>query len=206
VFVVVLVISLLTALGLFAVKSSTLSNRVSGYNRQLVQTHYVTELGVVATAGDLKTSLHNTFYLLKKRIPDPMSGDAVCEAFQHQQFPNCVLMSYDDLQYQASVPLFSPQSTGVHGSLGPEPVDTDMRVEITDPVEMDAPGGFQVGGGSEDTQGQRFAMLTVTVTGVVMPPSGLAPGSDNFTQATTTAAGIERQRAHVKIGPLLAQR
>ncbi len=51
VFVVVSVITLLTSVGLFAVRNSTLSNKASGYNRQLMQTHYVTDLAVVTTVS-----------------------------------------------------------------------------------------------------------------------------------------------------------
>ncbi len=211
VFVVVLVISLLTALGVYAVKTATLSNRASGYNRQLVQTHYVTELGMVAAVADLKGSLHDTYWLLKNRVPDPGAGDAVCEAHYDQEFPECVLLSYDDLNTLATnstgQALLRPNAAGAHGSLGPANLETDIRVEITDPHDMAPPSGFQVAGGVEDPQGQVFALVTVTVTGLVMPPPDAgAPPTDRFDLQSASAAGIERQRAHVRMGPLLAQR
>ena len=42
VFVVVLVLTLLSALGLFAVRSATSTNLSAGYSRQMTQTHYMT--------------------------------------------------------------------------------------------------------------------------------------------------------------------
>lgn len=212
VFVVVLVISLLTALGVFAVKSSTLSNKASGYNRQLVQTHYITDLGVVTTAADLKLSLHETYYLLRNRVPVAANGDALCEASADQEFPQCVLMSYEDLDAlastSASATLLEPYVAGTaHGSLGPADLEPDIRVEITDPYDAEVPSGFQMAGGSEDTQAQRFAVITLSVTGLVMPPPDAgAPVDDRFDLQSASAAGIERQRARIRMGPILAQK
>ncbi len=208
IFVVVLVVSLLTALGIFAVKTATLSNRASGYSRQLMQTHHVTSLGVVGVAADLKETHAHVHYMLENVVPDPTT-DAICEAFNDQTFPKCVLMSYDDLNLTPvslnGVGLLAPSSGPAHGSLGVEPVNADLRVEITDPSAMDPPSGAQIAGGTEQTNTLQYALVTVTVTGVVLPPTAVA-STNNFDTGSSIAAGIERQRAHVRIGPVLAGR
>ena len=56
VFVVVLVVTMLTGLGLFAVRSSTMATATSGYNRQLTQVDYITVYAVAATVSDISAS------------------------------------------------------------------------------------------------------------------------------------------------------
>ena len=50
VLVVTLVVTMLTALGLFAVRSSSLATATSGHNRMLTQVHYIADYAVVAAA------------------------------------------------------------------------------------------------------------------------------------------------------------
>ncbi len=200
VFVVVLVITLLTALGTFAVKNATLSNKASGYNRQLTQTHYVTDLAVVATVADLKVSLHEAHHILENR--PPASGQTQCEAGPDQAHPKCMMLSFDDITALASTALFALPTAADHGSLGPGGLTPNLWVEITDPYDVAPPSGFQVAGGSEDTQQQIFSVVTVSVTGLVQPQ----PSAGTFDTASALAAGFERQRARVRMGPLLAQK
>src|SRR5690606_38428134 len=51
-FVVVMVITLLTAVGLFAMRSASLSNLAAGYNRQGTQTLYLSEFGTRSAAAE----------------------------------------------------------------------------------------------------------------------------------------------------------
>ncbi len=201
VFVVVLVITLLTSLGVLAVKNATLSNKASGYNRQLTQTHYVTDYAVVTTVADLMGSLHEAQYILENR--PPVGGQTQCEAMSLQAKPKCMLLSYADLDTVTLQPLLRPRVVGsTHGSLGPGNLSANIWIEITDPYDSEPPAGYQVGGGSEDTQQQMFSTITVSVTGLVQPQAGMGA----FDTASATAAGFERQRARVKMGPILAQK
>ncbi|MGE3670104.1 MAG: PilX N-terminal domain-containing pilus assembly protein, partial [Polyangiaceae bacterium] len=45
-FIVVLVITLLTAIGIFAARSASLVDVASGYDRQAIQTEYIAEYGI----------------------------------------------------------------------------------------------------------------------------------------------------------------
>ncbi len=53
VFIVLLVITLLTAIGIFSARSASLVDQAAGYDRQLVQTQYVPELAGRAVGAEL---------------------------------------------------------------------------------------------------------------------------------------------------------
>lgn len=210
VFVVVLVVMLLTSLGLFAVKSATISNRASGYNRQLTQTHYVADLAVVTTLADLNSTLHDAHDILENRPPtgsqtkcEAMGADTDGDMTPDQQHPKCMLLSYADLNLVTGSPLFRPPVVNVtHGSLGKGNLSPNVWVEITDPYDTAPPAGYQLAGGAEDTQQQVFSIVTVSVTGLTQPQAAWG----TFTDASGTSAGFERQRARVRMGPVMAQK
>jgi hypothetical protein len=204
VFVVLLVVGLLTALGLFAVRSATLATLSGGYNRQLTQTHYVAEYGVLVATGDLWMRGDGHSYLMKSGQQQTCQGYA--EQVADSGHPTCAEYSYDYYeqqvvqQFESTNNLIDPPSgtfpSVTPGSLGYRPIEGDMNVELTDwhpawppPAGNDATGGLPVG----------YAMVTVSVTGLVRPAQEEA---NEWDTASATAAGVETQRAHVLIGPV----
>ena len=198
VFVVVLVITLLASLGVFAVKASTISNRTSGYNRQLTQTHYMAELAFASTIADLQKSMNEAHLILHNR--QPTTGQMQCEAMPFQLNSPCMFLSYEDLDLVTLAPLVEPAGVGSHGTLGAGDLVANAWLELTDPHRAPPPPGYQLGGGAADTQELQFEYVTVTVTGVVQPD----PGGAGFNLESATAAGFERQRGHIIMGPVLA--
>jgi hypothetical protein len=206
VFVVLLVITLLTALGVFAVRSASLATRSTGHHRQLTQTHYVADYGIVAMAGDLGIRGDAHTANMKSASNTQCVGYAELAApGPDQRVPTCAVYSYGYLDamvvqsYDSNKKLLDPATSSVAGSLGPVPLEGDMRIEVTDwhpawppPEGIDASGALPVG----------YATVTVSVNGMVRPPQVVA-GSWDTTAAT--AAGIEAQRAHVMIGPVQMQ-
>ena len=55
VFVVVMVLSMLTAIGVFAIRAAAMANASSGYDRQNTQNHYVSEYGLYSAVTELST-------------------------------------------------------------------------------------------------------------------------------------------------------
>lgn len=202
VFVVTLVITLLTSLGIFAVKASGLANRSSGYSRQLTQTHHVTDMAVMTTVGDLSSSLHEAHHILENR--PPAGNQMRCEAMPYQEKPKCMILSYTDLDLlDPAITMNRPAVPDTtHGSLGPGDLVANAWIEITDPIDVEPPAGYALAGGAEDTQQQKFELITISVTGVVQPrPAGM----NDFSFGATTSAGFERQRLRVRMGPILMQ-
>ncbi|MEM9693594.1 MAG: hypothetical protein AAGA56_13690 [Myxococcota bacterium] len=205
VFVVVLVISLLSALGLFAVRSSTTAVAASGYQRQLNAVHQLTDLAItaaVAVAGENPEAVKQQ--LMKG--PDVGGGDATCLAFSLQTKPSCFLMSYDDINSRVQSANGTAALVGELGRLpyaGVRPLDQDMRIELTDLHPSRPVRGNEAAGGADATVQLRYAYVTVSATSIVRPQQASAGTWDTESAA---AAGIETSRAHVGLGPVLIPR
>jgi hypothetical protein len=207
IFVVLLVITLLTTLGLFAVRSSSLSTSASGFARQMTQTHYVSEYGMVSAAA----YLDSRGQAISDKMMDPNLMDTTCMGVCRPTpptvaLPKCAKLGYDDMNGQVSGynnqneliepiagPAYAPTTVG---SLGPAPLEADYDIEVSDWYEAWPPlSGFDA------TDGKlTHAMVTVTVTGMVRPPQATA---GSFDTASSTAAGVEAVRGHVILGPVV---
>jgi hypothetical protein len=206
VFVVLLVITLLTTLGVFAVRSSSLSTSASGYGRQMTQTHYVAEYGIVGAAAylDVRAQAMSDKMLDSNVMDTTCVG--VCGTVPVIAMPRCAKLGMTDLDQQVNgyngtnqmiVPVTGPAyAPTTVGSLGPSPLEADFNIEVSDWYEAWPPlTGFDA------TDGKlTHAMVTVTVTGMVRPPQQVAGAWDT---SSATAAGVESTRAHVLVGPVV---
>jgi hypothetical protein len=199
VFVVVMVLTMLTAIGVFAIRASSMANLSSGYDRQNTQNHYVGEYGLLSAVAELSTTKRSAY------VQQMGKGTEKCAANKGlgDGLPCYHLYAYDVAQSVASNfpgrPLFeAPSGSGsalIPGSLGPVPLDGDFVVEMTDPGPVGLPvAGTDVGGSAS-----RFRYLQVTLTSVGQVRPGGNPAS---CAAGAAVAGNETGRAHVVIGPL----
>jgi len=201
VFVVVMVLTSLTALGVFAIRASSMAGRASGYERQNTQNHYVGEYGLLTAVTELSSS-RRTAYVQKMAAG---SNTETCVANKGRTGVPCYPIYANDVQKSvasnfAGRPLFEASSPTtipvVPGSLGPAGLDGDFVVELTDP----GPVGLPVAGTDVGGSGTKFKYLQLTLTsiGQVRPagnPTACAP-------SVTAVAGNETGRAFVVIGPL----
>jgi hypothetical protein len=198
IFVVMLVTSLLSALGIFAVRSASLADLASGYNRQLVQTHYVADYAVLALASDINSD--------PNKHSQNMEKGKDCVGFAKQAKPSCARYSYSDLQapiqsHDKGNTILEKTTNDNPGSLGQPKVflEGDMKIELTDKhPAWPAVQGNQlntVGGGAL----LGYVMVTVSAEGMVRPKQATAGSWDT---ASATAAGIEQSRAHIIMGPV----
>jgi hypothetical protein len=211
VFVVVLVITLLSALGLFAMRSATFSNVTAGYSRQMTQTHYMTEYALTVMATDLGGPARQNYAELMR------SGEhtAQCTGASTQANPTCFSVYYVDLEKR----VFQRNGTGEGaakddllaaavgvggggavepGSLGPAGLEGDLRIELADIHEAMPPmSGMALTGPGAGTLG--YYSVTMTATGTVRPATADRDECDPNAQA---AAGVETSRAHVVVGPI----
>ena len=207
VFVVMLVITLVAALGLFAVRSSSIANLSSGYNRQLTQVHYITDLAVAAAVADIGDNPEG----VKRQMelgPKVGEGEVICVAYNEVNKPTCWMRSYDDIQKtvttrNAAGKLIEPVAAGKVGSLGPVPLEADMRIELTDLHPALPVAGFQQAGGSEANIQQMHAYVTVSASGLVRPEQTAV---NTWNTEVASATGVELSRAHVIMGPVQMQR
>ena len=126
VFIVVMVVTLLTAVGIFAARSASLVDTASGYNRQSLQTEYVADYGVMLTASELSTEALSAYTSVAQQGTDDciateginttIVGKPFCYAFQSEELGE---------RFDASEGLFddSPEVPG--GLVDPIGADAD---------------------------------------------------------------------------------
>jgi PilX N-terminal len=203
IFIVVMVLTMLTAIGVFAMRASSLAGATSGYERQNTQNHYAGEYGMLSVVTELSTTRRSAYVTqmstandkcwATKDVTAPGGGVSVpCYRLYAKEVQN-VLESGRVLFDQSSGDAGGPVTPG---SLGPSGLDGDFVVEMTDPGPVGAPvAGTDVGG-----TGPRFRYLQVTLTsiGQVRPAGDPTSCVDN----TAALAGNEAGRAFVVIGPM----
>ena len=141
-FVVVMVITLLTAVGIFAARSTSLVDAATGYGRQASQTLALADYGAKLVASELgEGRAPNVFQIMNLRPQYcPSYGNSPtlrCYAYDYSQLEARVVQNstYNVIEYQ---------SDSVEGSLGPKFVDSTMTsgvdgvfiVEIYDPFSI----------------------------------------------------------------------
>ena len=151
-FVVVMVITLLTAVGLFAVRSTSLVDAATGYARQAAQTTALADYGVQLVASELgQGRAERVFQLMDLRTQYCPSYDFTpalptpqpCYAFDYNQLETRVQQNTATAANGAAN-VIEYQSTTSDGSLGPKflsagtpnGVDGVLVVELFDSFEI----------------------------------------------------------------------
>ncbi|MEJ7731677.1 MAG: hypothetical protein WKG00_21005 [Polyangiaceae bacterium] len=211
VFIVVLVITMLTGVGLFAVRSAILSTTVSGYSRQMSQTHFITDYAMLAAAAELSTNRRDAYVEDMKKSDNCVTvldckckgvirtGNTTSLVSNH----TCYLFGPQDLQQQltketSSAVFLTPTDVSdpanpVAGSLGHGNLEAGFLVEMTDlaPASPPVAGLDLTSAGAAQVQ---FMSVTMHATGQVRPPGSVTE--------QRSAASIETSRAHLIVGPL----
>ncbi|MBX3182166.1 MAG: pilus assembly PilX N-terminal domain-containing protein [Polyangiaceae bacterium] len=194
-FVVVLVITLLTAIGIFSARAASLVNVASGYNRQAVQTQYIAEYGVRGVTTRMARGEADAILSEMVGGVDTCEANAKLAALTGQR-ASCYKLYMQEVSAALETPLLELPTTTVPGSLGP-PSDADGQmlgnfvVELTEQTK--APGalaGFQVDGQNPSFQ---LVRLTLTAQGAVRPFTAGTACDDG----SSRAAGVATMRSHV---------
>jgi len=200
IFIVLMIVTLLTTLGLFAVRSSSLSTMSSGYYRQATQTHYIADLAITSLVGYVDDLDGGRAQAISLKMTNPAKMDTTCVAFGDLDEPSCAKVSFNDLEgsvtdENSTNELVEPLSGSVPGSLGNAPIEADIAIELTDWHRSWPPlPGYDA---NQDNFGH--VMVTVTVNSMVRPKQVV----DNvWDTAAATAAGVETTRAHMLMGPV----
>ncbi|GMV18071.1 MAG: hypothetical protein HS104_15550 [Polyangiaceae bacterium] len=217
VFVVVLAITLLTAVGVFALRSASLVDQAAGYDRQASQTLYVSELAGRAVAAEVGDGAARTY------IDKVANSSAVTEeCFVNRKLdpnsldPNitflpCYKLFLNEIgqRVDAKFPgnkLLEPQSAAAGGSLGPQldatgtiqPMEGVFVVEMTDPAESTPTPGSAVGG-NNPANTFRDVQLTFTAFAQVRPFDATPDDPWCASNSLSTSASVTSLRAHVTL-------
>lgn len=195
-FIVVMVVTVLAAVGVFAVRAASVSQLASGYVRQSTQNQHISEYGLLAVVTEMNT-LRKDLYR-NQMISQPV----ICNATQGAANEACYKFHAPDIQVNVGTgPLFEAASTAndgaiVPGSLGPLPTMPLFSVEMFDPgPAARATPGSDVGGTSGAKS--RYEQVTVVSMGRVQLGTGAtATCSDEL------VAGTAATKAFLIIGPI----
>lgn len=210
-FVIALVISLLMGIGVYAARSASLSTQASGYGRQVVQTHYVTDYSMMFAIDKLSGNTAAAYVKQALKATDTCDAQALPGAEMATR--SCYKLRYSDVaqelnqgcsgQFQACpgtacVPIIPPDLVSrIPGSLGLGNVEADFNVEMTDVSQ-----GYQATGMARNRSNQIpwSQYVTITSTGQVrITNTGGNPGLDS---TSSESASTERVRALMLTAPL----
>jgi len=194
IFVVMSVLMVLTALGVFAAHTAGLNQRVSGYAKQGTQSTYVADMGTIAVVDEMSGESAGAYMQLV------LAGTEPCRANEQVvgavDLP-CYRLTKTDLQARmtaesaGSAAMFDP--TGLSSPL--TAVTADFVVEMTDP----GPSMRPIAGMGQSDVGPRFRYMQVTFTGL----GQLRPVVSSTNSASIAGmAAVRANRAVVQVGPL----
>lgn len=217
VYVVLLVIAMLSAVGVFASRSASLATAQSGYFRQSVQTHYVTELAMLTTMAALESDTpgyvgemerHSADFTNPADPDDGLSDWRKCRTFGENQ--RCYKFGLQGIETRLGTTLLEPKPDdsplGEPGSLGRANVEARFMVEATELAQVVAP----ITGERATDMPVTYYSVTLSATGEVGPPAAAGdPDDADYEDAgatfRSTAVSLETARVHVTLGPLPAR-
>ncbi len=184
IFVVVLVITMLTAIGVYAARSASLSTSASGHARQMTQTHYLTEYAMVLGLSALSVDLAPIVNRMQQQ------PDMSCYAAATAVGARCVRLFPPSLQAKLTPngKLLEAPTASAPGSLGRAALDSSFAVELSDGTFTSPAQGYD----RSPTSSAAFRFFTITVTGV----------GQIRTPGATSWPSTESARAHITVGPL----
>ena len=195
IFVVMSVLMVLTAAGVFATHVAGLNQRMSGYAKQATLSTYIADMGTMAVVDELSNGSASAYMHLV------LAGTDDCQANPPEVVPGdrhpCYRLTKRDIEQRmasevgAASRLFD--ASGLSTPLSP--LTADFVVEMTDPGESIKP----IAGMDQSGVGPRFRYLQLTFSGV-----GQARPSDDLLidQPIGRMATVRANRAVVQVGPL----
>jgi hypothetical protein len=201
-FIVVLVMTLLLGIGLFAARTAHLAVAASGGARQALQAHYVAEYALLFATSKLSNGGAQSYL---KAMSNPV--DVCFGQIANTPGRACYKMLYQDIQTELQSNggwniCDPPGSNVIPGSLGPLDPPTglysvcDFSVELTDKSDGFTPSGnTPANSGPSATKALMFWYITATSTGAVgLPPVLNAP-------AANYSVGSAMLRSRLLVGP-----
>jgi hypothetical protein len=210
-FIVAMTVSVLAAMGLYALRAASFEVRTSGYERQNVQTHYLAEYGVLGASTEVSATKAQLYLgLMKNATTRDTSCTSLAPIFfvpgavQSDRSLACRRMGALELgntwqNANGQIPILVPYggTPAQPGSLGSAPISGDFYIELTDPAKTVPPAGMGL------DLGFTFMNITVSSTGITMPLVDDATYWGN--SGVFNNEGLETARARVVVGPVKAQ-
>lgn len=199
-----MVISLLTAIGVFAARSASLVDMAAGFDRQSVQARLVSDYAGRLAVAELGSGDARAYLDRFSLGADTCASNDKAQPIQTGAVVPCKVLTTDDLavlvsRRTPSQTLFVTQSPTAPGSFGPalpaanknSALEGLMRIEIIDAFSGETAPGSPANGGFMDVQ--------FTVTAYAQLRSAAASTAWCVDPTTSTGASIQALRTHVTI-------
>jgi hypothetical protein len=183
VFIVVMVLTLLTAVGIFAVRSASMADIAAGYDREAAQTSLVAQYATTTAATYLATPAGSV-------IISNMKPNLYCQSnmgIQAACFKLTSAMLEASTLLQGNEDLFETSSSSLNANALPT-TEADFMIELTDPAKS-----------GELTPGNPTSPVEVTVTAIAQVRQATACVNG---VGTTSNAGQQVMRALISAGNL----
>jgi hypothetical protein len=222
VFVVILILAMLGAVGVFAARSAQLGVSNAGRYREMVQTHYVAEAGLQGAVSEFSRDPEGYLKLLRTTQSPRVRTSGVNPCQDIPYGPNvafipasttCLRLGTGAIQDVArrrtgdtNFLLFRRKSSmaddsSLPGSFGMANIEGNFNVEITDERPVDPPpAGMAIAGTGGSTM--KFKAVTVRAIGQIIPTDddgAPLPTTDTTSKYRTS---VETIRAEVIVGPV----
>jgi hypothetical protein len=211
VFIVVMVIALLTAIGVFAIRSASLVDQAAGFQRQGLQTEYITQYAGLAVTSELGDGAAKS-YLDRVRlgtdrcqvnelvVPAPGMGPPPCYKLTLSELDARVQGHFGtSTVLEGQTPTGAGSLGGPTGAAGPgSALEGVFLVEMTEPYESVPNAGSEQAANASNAF--RDVTLTLTAFGQVRPvdlSGATSPWcADN---AGSSSASVSALRAHITL-------
>lgn len=200
-FIVLMVIMILSAIGTFAISNARFEVQASGFMRQRAVSAEVTNFGAAAAMAEVSTA--PAAYTQRMRT-SALTGEK-CRANAGMAVtppPPCFHLYLLDIEFRTGTTvehLFQRPTGGLPGSLGLDQLAGGFTVELTEPLDVIRPVAGAPIDGSPGTP--KFLDVTLTSTGVVFPDSN-ANGVIDWGVGEGQNAVFTSGRGHMVLGPI----
>jgi len=200
-FIVLMVIMILSAIGTFALSNARFEVQASGFLRQRAVSMEATTLGATAAMSEVAAAPD----VYSKRIRNSATTGEICRAnagLPVTPAPPCFHLYALDIENRTGLTathLFERPTGGFPGSLGTDLVSGGFWVELTEPLDVIRPVPGAPIDGSPGTP--KFLDITLSSTGVVFIDAN-ANGIVDWPLGEGQGAVFTSGRAHMIVGPI----
>jgi hypothetical protein len=208
-FIVVMVITLMTAIGMYSMRAASLAEQASGFNRMGVQTSYLSEFAARSTMTELIGKEQHYFRYIAAGNDDCRANRELA-TFMSPDRPPCYRLESQELwaRFDAAFPgnMGSSEAPQLFGELSRAETEGAFIVEMTDLARV---GGPVVG---EDVAMDQFKFMQVLMTATAqVRPRLAADGSEEEEEEETSSicndslsatSGLQSLRAQITFGPV----
>lgn len=205
-FIVVMVMTLLTAVGVVSMRAASLSQQATGFNRQAVQAAYASEFAARSVMAELVGKEQHYFRYIAAGGDDCRANRQLATVLSPTR-PACYRLESSEIwgrinaAFPGNVGSASPE---LMGTLSRAKTDAAFIVEMTDLGRAGGP----ISGEDVAMDQFKFMQVLLTATAQIRPQldvtsaddeEGVAPTCDNSLSQTS---GLQSLRAQVTFGPV----